>query len=337
MSHPSFERDPKEELQLTRPLVVPESLPLALDKVTRPCGVATSTPESAAGTPAPNSGTSTLNHGPEAETSFHDPPIALNRGEAEQPLYHPDPSPGELARAAEPATISYLGNEGLPYIRFIGPNNHDEDYPTAPLDDPSFSSVPMTRSSSHGASYSAGLNGYPGQALTDQHSIHMAYDKHPYDLHDPRLLMGLSTTKPLADGLPLTMALVSAQAGERLIRHSPAPSEYSLPYTDSYHSSSRPTSSGDGAILDMESEGECERAGSPRSDGPERSGDDTYARLIYLALQEHPRHAMRLQELYQWFRDNTDKARASGTGWMNSIRHNLSMNAVGTLGTSSPT
>ena len=340
MSHPSFERDPNEELQLTQPLVA-EALPPALDKVPHACGVATSASESAVGTPTPDSGMSTDNHGPEVKTSFHEPPIALSYGELQQPLYHPGPAPDEPtlsqpANAAEPATVSYLSHAGFPYARFIGPNSHNEDYPTAPLDDMSLSSTPMMRSSSDGASYSAGLSGHSGQALTNQHSVHMAYDKHMYELHDARLLMGLGTAHSSIDGPPLTMALVSAQPGERLSRHSPAASEYSLPYTDSYHSNSRPTSSGDGAILDMESEEEYESPASPRNDGLERSGDDTYARLIYLALQEHPRHAMRLQELYHWFRDNTDKAKAPGTGWMNSIRHNLSMNAVSTPRTSSP-
>jgi hypothetical protein len=41
-----------------------------------------------------------------------------------------------------------------------------------------------------------------------------------------------------------------------------------------------------------------------------------------------PDHSMTLQEIYQWFRDNTNKARKSFKGWQNSIRHNLSMNKV---------
>lgn len=55
-----------------------------------------------------------------------------------------------------------------------------------------------------------------------------------------------------------------------------------------------------------------------------------YAQLIYQALMEAPTHKMVLQEIYDWFRSNTDKARTSGLskGWQNSIRHNLSMNEV---------
>jgi hypothetical protein len=56
--------------------------------------------------------------------------------------------------------------------------------------------------------------------------------------------------------------------------------------------------------------------------------DEPYAKLIYRALMNAPNHAMVLQEIYQWFRDNTSKGSSNSKGWMNSIRHNLSMNAV---------
>jgi hypothetical protein len=53
-----------------------------------------------------------------------------------------------------------------------------------------------------------------------------------------------------------------------------------------------------------------------------------YAALIYEALMSRPDHCMTLQEIYQWFRDNTIKADGTSKGWQNSIRHNLSMNGV---------
>ncbi|KAG7133997.1 Forkhead box protein O1-B like [Verticillium longisporum] len=54
---------------------------------------------------------------------------------------------------------------------------------------------------------------------------------------------------------------------------------------------------------------------------------EPYARLIYRAFMSVPSHAMTLQEIYEWFRVNTDKANSPGRdGWKNSIRHNLSMN-----------
>ena len=60
----------------------------------------------------------------------------------------------------------------------------------------------------------------------------------------------------------------------------------------------------------------------------EQAADQPYAKLIYRALMSAPNHSMVLQEIYQWFRDNTVKASSDTKGWMNSIRHNLSMNAV---------
>jgi hypothetical protein len=67
-------------------------------------------------------------------------------------------------------------------------------------------------------------------------------------------------------------------------------------------------------------------AGEPE---PPKSGETPYAKLIYQAFMSSPRRALTLQEIYQWFRDNTDKGKpGQGKGWQNSIRHNLSMNGV---------
>lgn len=64
-------------------------------------------------------------------------------------------------------------------------------------------------------------------------------------------------------------------------------------------------------------------AANNNSEGP------PYAKLIHRALKNAPDHSMTLQELYKWFRDNTNKPqRTEKNGWQNSIRHNLSMNDV---------
>ncbi|KAI1827199.1 hypothetical protein F4861DRAFT_436654 [Xylaria intraflava] len=55
---------------------------------------------------------------------------------------------------------------------------------------------------------------------------------------------------------------------------------------------------------------------------------EPYAKLIFKAFMSRDSHAMTLQEIYQWFRENTDKAKSESKGWQNSIRHNLSMNAA---------
>ncbi|CAM1504416.1 Fc.00g020070.m01.CDS01 [Cosmosporella sp. VM-42] len=57
-------------------------------------------------------------------------------------------------------------------------------------------------------------------------------------------------------------------------------------------------------------------------------GEEPYAQLIYQAFMSRPDHSLTLQEIYQWFRDNTDKTKSGTKGWQNSIRHNLSMNAA---------
>jgi hypothetical protein len=58
------------------------------------------------------------------------------------------------------------------------------------------------------------------------------------------------------------------------------------------------------------------------------TADLPYAKLIYHALMSTPTRSMVLQEIYQWFRENTNKGSSDSKGWMNSIRHNLSMNGV---------
>ncbi|KAI1803635.1 hypothetical protein F4811DRAFT_327256 [Daldinia bambusicola] len=62
---------------------------------------------------------------------------------------------------------------------------------------------------------------------------------------------------------------------------------------------------------------------SEKADGP-------YAQLIHQAFMSRRTRAMTLQEIYQWFRENTDKEKTDKgnkrNGWQNSIRHNLSMN-----------
>lgn len=68
---------------------------------------------------------------------------------------------------------------------------------------------------------------------------------------------------------------------------------------------------------------------SPSSiEAPGSKMDEPYAQLIYRAFMSRPNKSMTLQEIYQWFRENTDKSKSEGKGWQNSIRHNLSMNGV---------
>lgn len=56
--------------------------------------------------------------------------------------------------------------------------------------------------------------------------------------------------------------------------------------------------------------------------------DPPYSELIYQALKSAPDMKLSLQGVYSWFERNTTKGKDQKKGWQNSIRHNLSMNAV---------
>lgn len=85
----------------------------------------------------------------------------------------------------------------------------------------------------------------------------------------------------------------------------------------------------------VKSESEAEKP-KPECTNTTKKVEEPYAQLIWKAFLSTPTHSMTLKELYQWFRDNTEKAKHDNPekgkdktrGWMNSIRHNLSMNRV---------
>ena len=96
---------------------------------------------------------------------------------------------------------------------------------------------------------------------------------------------------------------------------------------DAAHKSLNPTSP---SSLCSEDDGHSSREHAAMDvDLDDHSADEQpYAKLIYRALMSAPDHSMVLQEIYRWFRENTTKGSSDTKGWMNSIRHNLSMNAV---------
>ena len=59
------------------------------------------------------------------------------------------------------------------------------------------------------------------------------------------------------------------------------------------------------------------------------AADPCYAQLLWTCLRETPDHTMTLKELYEWIAHHSQKAKdPKNRGWQNSVRHNLSMNAV---------
>lgn len=170
---------------------------------------------------------------------------------------------------------------------------------------------------------------------------------------------------PYAHQTPQTMGVYSpsndassAEPSRSMMRQSSMPHSYSMVRNDSMPGARSPIDakvpflypSPSTHHLDMQSpfsDLAAEELGSePLSEAGEGRPNDEkirahepYARLIYKALMSSSRHAMTLQEIYQWFRDNTDKAQNESKGagkgsnknqdgWKNSIRHNLSMNKV---------
>ncbi|KAJ2611626.1 hypothetical protein H4S08_003072 [Coemansia sp. RSA 1365] len=53
-----------------------------------------------------------------------------------------------------------------------------------------------------------------------------------------------------------------------------------------------------------------------------------YATLITYAILQHPRKQMTLSEIYTWLMDHYPYFKTAGSGWKNSIRHNLSLNKM---------
>lgn len=72
-------------------------------------------------------------------------------------------------------------------------------------------------------------------------------------------------------------------------------------------------------------------AGSGETDDSLENSDPCYAELLRQALMEKgDDHTMLLKDLYEWVRTHSSKAQdPNNKGWQNSVRHNLSMNAVG--------
>uniref|UniRef100_A0A672FH51 Forkhead box protein J3-like n=1 Tax=Salarias fasciatus TaxID=181472 RepID=A0A672FH51_SALFA len=77
-----------------------------------------------------------------------------------------------------------------------------------------------------------------------------------------------------------------------------------------------------GALLDPNTTLDQEEVQQHKDGKPPYS----YASLITFAINSSPKKKMTLSEIYQWICDNFPYYREAGSGWKNSIRHNLSLN-----------
>jgi hypothetical protein len=63
------------------------------------------------------------------------------------------------------------------------------------------------------------------------------------------------------------------------------------------------------------------------------TADEPYNKLLHRCLMQAPNHELQLKQIYDWFRENTNKKyMPHAKGWQNSIRHNLSMNDASSSG-----
>jgi hypothetical protein len=130
--------------------------------------------------------------------------------------------------------------------------------------------------------------------------------------YNPKTMEGLSLSDPVS------------QCQLRDPNHSLLGTGNPVGFHNRQNSMSRTPSLPDAVSCKAEDDGEDDIV----SNTEESKTGEPYAKLIHRALMGAPSHSMALQEIYQWFIDNTEKGSSSGSGWRNSIRHNLSMNAV---------
>ena len=71
-----------------------------------------------------------------------------------------------------------------------------------------------------------------------------------------------------------------------------------------------------------------------RDDKVVKKYEGPYNNLLYICLKQAKGRTMSLKDIYEWIKRHTEKATdPSEKGWQNSVRHNLSMNAVSILPT----
>lgn len=130
------------------------------------------------------------------------------------------------------------------------------------------------------------------------------------------------------------------EQASRSMRTTPASPPLSPPISISSSQSprhSRDSGSMSPALTVPEVDSSSPRISLGDSSDQDQNGGPPYSRLIWEALMSTEEKMLPLQGIYQWFEKNTNKGgNEESKGWQNSIRHNLSMNAVCVLSNPPP-
>lgn len=242
----------------------------------------------------------------------------------ESPAHHPDITSPWRFEMAPHSTLNPLNLSTNQAIGEVGDNLALESdvYLNTPSPPDSLPSLTQSRTCFNG------LNEY--EHLPEEHTMHQ-----PDVFRDPEYVPGDNTQRsnqavyhfPLMAESRVPPEYAPSHPGSTA--HGPPSPATSLSSVQSRDFNTRPYTSKGGLDAVPESNSlalpeEMEEDGG--------STEEPYARLIWKALMSAPGNRMVLREIYEWFENNTNKAKNSDSkGWQNSIRHNLSMNAVSKL------
>ncbi|KAF2111025.1 hypothetical protein BDV96DRAFT_650628 [Lophiotrema nucula] len=199
----------------------------------------------------------------------------------------------------------------------------------------------------------AAVPDYTSHGLPYVDNYNLSYPTFSTDGYRPRSYpngIGLSSTMDgMQESFPPSAYLIEPQRPQDMLDspdHVASAQLSQMPHNDEYDMHRRPQIKREGPTVYTMAGGSASstRCSTPHDELPRRpaefkgeySGDDAavdkeqpYAQLIWKALMGVEGHTMVLRDIYNWFKDNTDKATDKETkGWQNSIRHNLSMNGA---------